>query len=58
MRSIIILNITNVIKSRRMTWAEYLRRMGDMRNIHKILVGKPERKRFNKFGIGSSSGLW
>jgi hypothetical protein len=37
-------NIVKVIKSRRMCWAEYVARMGDMRNAYTILVGKPEGK--------------
>jgi hypothetical protein len=31
-----------VIKSRRVREAGYVARMGDMRNVYKILVGKPE----------------
>jgi hypothetical protein len=38
------LNIIRVIKPRRMKWAERVSRMGDTRNIYKILVGKPEGK--------------
>jgi hypothetical protein len=34
-----------VIKSRRMTFAGHVARMGDMRNAYKITVGKPEGKR-------------
>jgi hypothetical protein len=35
-----------MIKSRRMRWAEHvIICMGEMRNVCKILVGKPERKR-------------
>jgi hypothetical protein len=30
------------IKSRRMRWAEYVARLGDMRNANKILVGNSE----------------
>jgi hypothetical protein len=32
-------------KSRRMKWAGHITRMGAMRNIYTILVGKPEEKR-------------
>jgi hypothetical protein len=39
------LNIIGMIKSRRMTWAGHVARMGGMRNTYKILVGKPELKR-------------
>jgi hypothetical protein len=34
-----------MIKSRRMRWAVYVARMGELRNTYRILVGKPERKR-------------
>ena len=34
-------NIVWVVKSRRMRWA----RMGEWRGVHRVLVGKPERKR-------------
>jgi hypothetical protein len=33
-----------MIKSRKMRWAGYVTRMGEMRNVYNILVGKPERK--------------
>jgi hypothetical protein len=34
-----------VVKSREMKWASHITYMGDMRNVDKILVGKPEGKR-------------
>jgi hypothetical protein len=34
-----------MIKSRRMRWARHVARMGDKRNVYRILVGKPEGKR-------------
>jgi hypothetical protein len=34
-----------MIKSRRMRWAGYVARMGEKRNAHRILVGKPEGRR-------------
>ena len=34
-----------VIKSRRMTWAGHVARMGEERGAHRVLVGKPEGKR-------------
>jgi hypothetical protein len=34
-----------MIKSRRMRWAGYVVRSGEMRNAYKILFGKPEEKR-------------
>jgi hypothetical protein len=33
-------NIIKVIKSRRMRWTRHVERMGAMRNVHNILVGK------------------
>jgi hypothetical protein len=38
-------NIVRVVKSRRMRWAEHVARMGEDRGVHRVLVGKPERKR-------------
>jgi len=38
-------NIIRVIKSRRMSWAGHVARIGEMRNAYKMLVGKPEGKR-------------
>jgi hypothetical protein len=35
-------NIIRMIKSWRMRWAVHVARMGEMRNAHRILVGKPE----------------
>jgi hypothetical protein len=32
-------------KSRRMRWAGHVARMGEKRNLHMLLVGKPEGKR-------------
>jgi hypothetical protein len=37
-------NIVRVVKSRRMTWAVYVMRMGEDRGVHRVLVGKPEGK--------------
>jgi hypothetical protein len=37
--------IISVIKSRRMGGADHVERIGEMRNTHKIYVGKPEGKR-------------
>jgi hypothetical protein len=37
--------ITRQIKSRRMRWAGHVARMGEGRNVHRVLVGKPEGKR-------------
>ena len=38
-------NIVRVVKSRRMTWAGHVARMGEDRGVHMVLVGKPEGKR-------------
>jgi len=38
-------NIVRVIKSRRMGWAEHVSRMGERRDVYRVLVGKPEGKR-------------
>jgi hypothetical protein len=38
-------NIIRVIKSTRMRWAGHVASMGEMRNVHNILVGKPKEKR-------------
>ena len=38
-------NIVRVIKSRRMRWAGHVARMGEDRGVHRVLVGKRERKR-------------
>jgi hypothetical protein len=37
-------NVIRVIKSRRMTWAGHVARMGKVRNVDKILIGKHEGK--------------
>jgi hypothetical protein len=34
-----------MLKSRRMSWAGHVARMGERRNAYRILVGKPEGKR-------------
>jgi hypothetical protein len=38
-------NIIRMINSRRMRWAGHVARMGEKRNIYRILVGKPEAQR-------------
>jgi hypothetical protein len=38
-------NIVQVVKSRRMRWAEHVARMGEDRGVDRVLVGKPEEKR-------------
>ena len=38
-------NIVRLIKSRRMSWAGHVARMGEERVVYWVLVGKPEGKR-------------
>jgi hypothetical protein len=38
-------NIIRQIKSRRMRWAGYVARMGEERNMNRVLMGKPKVKR-------------
>jgi hypothetical protein len=38
-------SIIRIIKSRRMRWAEHVARMGEKKNVYRLLVGKPEGKR-------------
>jgi hypothetical protein len=37
--------IIRIINSRRMRWAGHVARMGEKRNVYRLLVGKPEEKR-------------
>jgi len=37
-------NIIRVIKSRRMWWAEHVKRKGEIRNAYKIFIAKTERR--------------
>jgi hypothetical protein len=34
-----------IIKSMRMKWAGYVARIGEKRNVHRLSVGKPDRRR-------------
>ena len=38
-------NIVRVVKSRQMRWAGHVARVGEVRDVHRVLVGKPEGKR-------------
>jgi hypothetical protein len=38
-------DIIRQMKSRRMRWAGHVARMGEGRNLYRVLVGKPEAKR-------------
>jgi hypothetical protein len=46
--------VIKVIKSRRMRWERHIARMGDMRNVYKIVVGKPE----GKIPLGRPNRTW
>jgi len=37
--------LCRVIKSRRMRWAGHVARMGEVRGMYRVLVGKPEGRR-------------
>jgi hypothetical protein len=39
------LNIVRVIKSRRMRWMGHVAHMGEGRDVYRVLVGRPQRKR-------------
>jgi hypothetical protein len=38
-------NIVRVIKSRRISWAGYVARVGEGKDVYRVLVGRPEGKR-------------
>ena len=38
-------DIIRVIRSRRMRWAGHVARIGEMRGVYRVFVGKPEGKR-------------
>jgi hypothetical protein len=38
-------NIIMVIKSRGVRWTGYVARVGEIKNVHRMFVGKPEEKR-------------
>jgi hypothetical protein len=38
-------SIIRILKSRRMRWTAHFSRMGEKRNVYRLLVGKPEGKR-------------
>jgi hypothetical protein len=38
-------SIIRIIRSRRMRWAWHVAWMGEKRNVYRLLVGKPKRKR-------------
>jgi hypothetical protein len=49
-----LLNIVQVVKSRRMRWAGHVARMGEGRGVHRVLGGKPEGNR----PLGRSRRSW
>ena len=57
-------NIVRVTKSRRMRWAGHVVRMGEVRGVYRVLVGKPEgRNHWGDLGvdgwiIGWNSRRW
>jgi hypothetical protein len=48
------LNVIRVIKSRRMKWAGHVARIGERKDVYRVLVGKPEGKR----PLGRSKHRW
>jgi hypothetical protein len=47
------LNIVRVIQSRRMRWAGHVARMGEVRGVYRVLVGRLEGKRpLEDLGVG------
>jgi hypothetical protein len=53
------IDIIRQIKSRRMRWAGHVARMGEGRNVHRVLVGKPEGKEHLKDqGVDGRRGDW
>jgi hypothetical protein len=59
-------NIGRVVKSRRRRWAWHVARMGKDRDVHRVLVGKPERPRrqwednikLDRQEVGRGRGDW
>ena len=47
-------NTLRVMKSRRMSWAGHVTRMGEGRGVYRVLVGKPEGKK----QLGRSRRRW
>jgi hypothetical protein len=41
-------SIIRIIKSRRMRWAGHVARMGEKRNVYRLLVGKPGKETTRK----------
>jgi hypothetical protein len=47
-------NIVRVIKSRKLRWAGHVARMGEVRGVYRVLVGRPEGKR----PLGRPRRMW
>jgi hypothetical protein len=47
-------NIVRVVKSRRIRWTEHVARMGEEKDVHRVLVGKPD----GKMPLGRSIRRW
>jgi hypothetical protein len=47
-------SIIRIIKSRRMRWAGHVARMGEKRNVYRLLVGNPE----GKWPLGRPRRRW
>jgi hypothetical protein len=47
-------SIIRIIKTRRMRWTGHVARMGEKRNVYRLLVGKPEGKR----PLGRPRHMW
>jgi hypothetical protein len=46
-------NVVRVIKSRRITWAEHVARMGEGEGVYRVLVERPECKiHWEDLGVG------
>jgi hypothetical protein len=50
----VLFAITGIIKSGRMSWVGHVARMGEKRNVYRLLVGKPEGKR----SLGRTRCMW
>jgi hypothetical protein len=48
------LGVITIAKSRRMRWAGHVARMGEKRNMYRLLVGTPEGKR----PLGRPRSMW
>jgi len=50
-------NIVRVVKSRQMIWAGHVARMGEDSGVQRVLVGKPEGKRWRAL-VGTVRDFW